>query len=127
MSVNVISSEDIENYKQMLEKHMADKAADAKHDDYYAGYFDGLKKAIDLAEKLEESKKVVIPRFVADWIEKAKVYYGDEVDPLRIISWMGDYVGGTESQYEWMKNIYNQKLLLNAIVTGYEVEEIEDE
>ncbi|MDE3751860.1 DUF1642 domain-containing protein [Pediococcus pentosaceus] len=127
MSVNVISSEDIENYKQMLEKHMADKAADAKHDDYYAGYFDGLKKAIDLAEKLEESKKVVIPRFVADWIEKAKVYYGDEVDPLRIIFWMGDYVGGTESQYEWMKNIYNQKLLLNAIVTGYEVEEIEDE
>ncbi|WP_069825274.1 DUF1642 domain-containing protein [Pediococcus pentosaceus] len=127
MSVNVISSEDIENYKQMLEKHMADKAADAKHDDYYAGYFDGLKKAIDLAEKLEESKKVVIPRFVADWIEKAKVYYDDEVDPLRIISWMGDYVGGTESQYEWMKNIYNQKLLLNAIVTGYEVEEIEDE
>ncbi|WP_432749209.1 hypothetical protein [Pediococcus pentosaceus] len=54
MSVNVISSEDIENYKQMLEKHMADKAADAKHDDYYAGYFDGLKKAIDLAEKLDK-------------------------------------------------------------------------
>ncbi|MCT3021085.1 hypothetical protein EFN43_08445 [Pediococcus pentosaceus] len=54
MSVNVISSEDIENYKQTLEKNMADKAADAKHDDYYAGYFDGLEKAIDLAEKLDE-------------------------------------------------------------------------
>lgn len=123
MSVNVISSEDIENYKQMLEKHMADKAADAKHDDYYAGYFDGLKKAIDLAEKLDEPRKVVIPQFVDDWIGNARIYYGDEVDPLGIIFWIGDYIGSTELHYEWLENIYNQKLLLNAIVNGYEVED----
>ncbi|WP_099299937.1 DUF1642 domain-containing protein [Pediococcus pentosaceus] len=71
----------------------------------------------------DEPKKVVIPQFVDDWIEKAKVYYGDEVEPLRIIFWVGDYVDDTESHYEWLKNIYNQKLLLNAIVNGYEVED----
>lgn len=84
--------------------------------------FDVINHAIDLVEQLEELKKVVIPQFVADWIEEAKVYYGDEVDPLRIIFWIGDYISDTDSHYEWLKNIDNQKLLLNAIASGYEVE-----
>ncbi|MGY4789939.1 hypothetical protein ACXDFG_04230 [Pediococcus pentosaceus] len=43
-----------DEYVKTLQKEEDDKAADAKHDDYYAGYFDGLKKAIDLAEKLDK-------------------------------------------------------------------------
>ncbi|MCL3857911.1 DUF1642 domain-containing protein [Pediococcus pentosaceus] len=123
MSVNVISSEDIENYKQMLEKHMADKAADAKHDDYYAGYFDGLKKAIDLAEKLEESEKVVIPQFVADWIEE----YSKDFAPLGIVYQILNRSLEKDVQNHWRNDEGNQKLLLNAVANGYEVEEIEDE
>lgn len=84
--------------------------------------FDVINHAIDLAEKLEEPKKVVIPEFAADWIEKAKVYYGDEIDPLRIIDWIDDYVSSIGPHYEWIYNIDNQKLLLNAIANGYEVE-----
>ena len=111
-----------EEYVKTLEKIVADNAVDAKHDDYYDGYFGGLKKAIKLTKELDEPKQVIIPQFVADWIEEAKVYYGDEVDPLRIIFWIGDYISDTDSHYEWLGNIDNQELLLNAIANGYEVE-----
>lgn len=86
------------------------------------GYSDGLDYAVNLVEKLDEPKKVVIPQFVADWIEEAKEYYVDEVDPLRIVFWIGDYISDTNSHYEWLKNIHNQELLFNAIANGYEVE-----
>ncbi|KAF0422867.1 DUF1642 domain-containing protein [Pediococcus pentosaceus] len=110
-----------DEYVKTLEKHMA-KVADSKYDDYYAGCFDGLKKAIDLAEKLDEPKKVVIPQFVANWIEEAKIYSDNEVDSLKIIFWIGDYISDTDSHYEWLGNIDNQELLLNAIANGYEIE-----
>lgn len=109
-----------DEYLKTLEKHMA-KVADAIQDDYYTGYFDGLKYAVDLAEKLDEPKKVVIPQFIAEWIEEAKIYSDNEVDPLGIIYWMDD-CNGSEPRYKWLKNIDNQKLLLNAIANGYEVE-----
>ncbi|MBF7131107.1 hypothetical protein ITQ94_06450 [Pediococcus pentosaceus] len=38
-----------DEYVKTLEKHMA-KVADSKYDDYYAGCFDGLKKAIDVVK-----------------------------------------------------------------------------
>lgn len=76
----------------------------------------------ELMEQLDEPKKVIIPQFVADWIEEAKLYSGNEVDPLRIIFWMGEYVDSTESHYEWLNDISNQKLLLNAVTNGYDVE-----
>ncbi|WP_196479459.1 DUF1642 domain-containing protein [Pediococcus acidilactici] len=62
-----------------------------------------------------------IPQFVADWIEEAKEHYGSEIDPLKIVYWTGDYISDTDSHYEWLENIYNQKLLLNAVINGYEV------
>ena len=111
-----------EEYVKTLEKVAADNAVNAKHDDYYNGYFDGLKKAIDLAEKLDEPKKIVIPKFVADWIKKAKVYYGDEVSLMGIVYWIRNHGADTESHYEWLQDAKNQKLLLNAIANGYEVE-----
>lgn len=88
----------------------------------YGWYFNGVDYAIDLAEKLDEPKKVVVPQFVDDWIEKAKVYYGDEVNLLGIVYWIRNYCADIELHYEWLKNIDNQKLLLNAIANGYEVE-----
>lgn len=111
-----------DEYVKAIEKHMADKAVLSKQDAYYAGYFDGLEKAVDLAEKLDESKKVVIPQFVADWIEEAKEYYEDEISPLKIVYWIGEYIDDVTPHYEWLKNIDNQILLFNAIANGYEVE-----
>ncbi|QYY85566.1 DUF1642 domain-containing protein [Pediococcus pentosaceus] len=111
-----------DEYVKILQKEEDDNAQEAEDNGYGSGYYDGLDYAVDLAEKLDEPKKAVIPQFVADWIEEAKVYYGDEVDPLRIIFWIGDYISDADSHYEWLKNIDNQKLLLNAIANGYEVD-----
>lgn len=112
-----------EEYVKTLEKVAADNAVNAKHDDYYDGYFDGLKKAIKLTKELDEPKKVVIPKFVADWIAEAKSYYINDVDSLGIVYWICNHCTDTESNYEWLKNIDNQKLLLNVIANGYEVKE----
>ena len=79
---------------------------------------DKFKKLLD---ELDEPKKVYIPQFVAHWIEEAKEHYGSEIDPLNIVYWIGDYIGNTDPHYEWLENICNQKLLLNAVINGYEV------
>lgn len=84
--------------------------------------FDVINHAIDLVEQLDEPKKVVIPQFMADWIEEAKEYYGSEINPLKIVYWACGHIIETDSHYERLENIYNQKLLLNAAINGYEVE-----
>jgi hypothetical protein len=110
-----------EEYTKTLEKHMA-KVADSKYDDYYAGCFDGLRKAIDLAKKLNEPKKVVIPQFAADWITKTKANFTDE--PLYTAEVIANAIDeGTDYHFDWLEDVENQKLLLNAIANGYEVEE----
>lgn len=89
---------------------------------YLSEWIDTCEEVLKLLDKVDEPSKPVVPQFVADWIEDAKEYYGDEVDPLRIIYWTGDYISDTDSHYEWLENIENQKLLFNAIANGYEIE-----
>lgn len=108
-----------DEYTKTLEKYMADN--DLEREDGLT-YLDGIQDAAALARQLDEPKKVIIPHFVADWIEKAKLYFGDEVNLLEIVYWIRNYCADTESHYEWINDIDNQKLLLNAIANGYEVE-----
>lgn len=88
--------------------------------EYLKGSYEAYRLAVDMLEHLE-SEKVTIPQFVADWIEEAKEHYGSEIDPLNIVYWTGDYISDTDPHYEWLENICNQKLLLNAVINGYEV------
>lgn len=117
---------DIEEVKEELTKHMVEAHLDYMEDpvdgEHADGYASGCEYAIKLLENLQE-KKVVIPQFVDDWIEEAKVDSDNEVNPLGIIFYIGDYIDSTESHYEWLNDIGNQKLLFNAIANGYEVEE----
>ncbi|MBM9929308.1 DUF1642 domain-containing protein [Pediococcus pentosaceus] len=76
-----------------------------------------LKKAIGLAEKLDEPKKVVIPQFVADWIEEAA-----QPSNIATISVMYRDVIRYGKHIDWFKNHDNQRLLLKALLYGYEVE-----
>lgn len=108
-----------DEYVKTLKKYMADN--ELEQEDGFT-YLDGIQEAAALARQLDEPKKVVIPQFVEDWIEEAKEHYGSEIDPLKIVYWTGGHVINTDSHYEWLENIYNQKLLLNAAINGYEVE-----
>ena len=114
-----------DEYIEKLTKYYEDNKL-GEADSYDEGYTDGLTEVFDyaiiLAERLDGPKKVVIPQFVADWIENARIYYGDEVNLLGIVYWIRNYCADIELHYEWLKNIDNQKLLLNAIASGYEVE-----
>lgn len=89
---------------------------------YLSEWIDTCEEVLKLLDKVDEPSKPVVPQFVADWIEDAKEYYGDEIDSLRIIYWIGDYISDINSHYEWLGNIENQKLLFNAIANGYEIE-----
>ncbi|MFQ4154639.1 DUF1642 domain-containing protein [Pediococcus pentosaceus] len=83
----------------------------------YGWYFNGLDYAVDLAEKLDESKKVVIPHFVADWIREAA-----QPSNLATISVMYSDAIRYGKHIDWFKNHDNQRLLLKALLYGYEVE-----
>lgn len=114
----MIKDEYIEKLKKYYKAHKLEEA-----DSYGEGYTDGLTEAfdyaIDLAEELDEPKKVVIPQFVADWIENDLDYVGKE--PVNIVRGVVED-GDCGPRGEWLDSIDNQKLLLNAIANGYEVE-----
>lgn len=92
----------------------------------YGWYFNGVDYAIDLAEKLDEPKKVIVPKFVAndidrrkkkgstlrifledtfDWRTKSDVYYwffadgGDENFMKYISAWNNGYEVKKEPKY----------------------------
>ncbi|MGK4184952.1 DUF1642 domain-containing protein [Pediococcus pentosaceus] len=108
-----------EEYVKTLEKYVAEKVVDDKQDNYYDGYFDGLKCAADLAEKLDEPKKVVIPEFIANDIKYHKKC------GYTLLGALGSaFDQGLESDvYCWFfADDGSVKKYINAWNNGYEVE-----
>ena len=64
-------------------------------------------------EQLDEPQKVVVPQFVADWIEVAKTVY----------SLSGGMTYGGPGVNKWLENEDNQRTFTLAWFDGYEVEE----
>lgn len=112
---------DIDEVKKELTKNIEEADAEytnyPENGEYPEGYASGCDYAIELLEKLDEPKKVVIPQFVADWIEND--YWGKE--PINIVHGVVED-SDCGPRGEWLDDIENQKLLLNAIANGYEVE-----
>ncbi|MCI2961037.1 DUF1642 domain-containing protein [Pediococcus pentosaceus] len=106
-----------DEYTKTLKKYMADNELEQEDG---LTYLDGIQEAATLARQLDEPKKVVIPQFVADWIENDLDYVGKE--PVNIVRGVVED-GDCGPRGEWLDSIDNQKLLLNAIANGYEVEE----
>ena len=106
-----------DEYIETLTKYVDDN--DLEREDGLT-YLDGIQEATTLARQLDEPKKVVIPQLIAKLIEGASVIYGNE--PLRIAH--GIVAKGTSNDNggSWLSDVNNQKLLLNAIANGYEVE-----
>ena len=110
-----------EEYIKKIQKYYDDhKLKEA--DSYGEGYNDVLSEALDyaifLSGKLCEPNKVVIPQFVADWIENDLDYVWEE--PINIVHRIVED-GDCGPRGEWLDDIDNQKLLLNAIANGYKV------
>lgn len=77
----------------------------------------GKKSFIDLIEQLDESEKVVVPQFVANYIEYAKNTDWDLQDLFKLI----DGEDSKELQ-KWFYHECNQETLAKAWLDGYEVE-----
>ncbi|MEM1455711.1 DUF1642 domain-containing protein [Pediococcus pentosaceus] len=111
-----------EEYVKKLKKIYRDNLNLAEDNSYGSGYCDALGEAIDLASTLDEPKKVVIPQFVDDWITRFKANFID--GPIYTAEFIADDINeGTDYHFDWLEDVDNQKLLLNAIANGYEVEE----
>lgn len=109
----------LEEEKESVEK-IRYKTAGRVDGPRFLGRLIELERVINLAEKLDEPKKVVIPKLIAKLIEGASLIYGNE--PLRIAHGIVAKGTSNDSGGSWLSDVNNQKLLLNAIANGYEVE-----
>ncbi|EPI5714663.1 DUF1642 domain-containing protein [Enterococcus faecalis] len=84
---------------------------------YIAGYGVARKEILDDLKQLDEPKKVVVPKFVAEWIEYAKKKGDSLIDSFNPWDLYGaEYIDATR----WIDN--NQETFALAWVNGYEVE-----
>lgn len=85
--------------------------------------------AIDLAKELDEPKKVVVPKFVVEWLDKHK-YSTDIIDLFLSVEYATDSDGFIAEKwdysgefYDWLNNSADvQFTLCDAMRYGYEVE-----
>lgn len=79
---------------------------------------------LGLIRLLDEPQKVVVPQFVADWIEKCKTFKHFVVSlsfALQPIVWEENNLSG--KCINWLMDANNQELFARAWLDGYEVEE----
>ncbi|HFH9428260.1 TPA: DUF1642 domain-containing protein [Enterococcus faecium] len=88
-----------------------------KYEDYWRGKTEAYFNLIGLAKQLDEPKKPVVPKFVAEWIEYAK----KKGDSLAISFKPWNLYGVEYSKADrWIED--NQETFARAWIDGYEVE-----
>ncbi|EGP5600619.1 DUF1642 domain-containing protein [Enterococcus faecium] len=102
-----------------------------KYEDYWRGKTEAYVNLIGLAKQLDEPQKPVVPKFVAEWIEKLRkqiVPYHFE-SGARFMMFIGrDFhhkkglILINEEIRQWLEKDGNEVILSNAIDYGYEVE-----
>lgn len=96
--------------------------------DYLKGADYVNERAINLAKQLEEPIKVVVPKFVAEWLDKHK-YSTDIIDLFLSVEYATDSDGFIAEKwdysgefYDWLNNSADvQFTLCDAMRYGYEV------
>ncbi len=94
--------------------------------DGYNAFYNGIDTAysiaIGLAKKLDEPKKVVVPKFVAEWIELCKglecTLYCSATSKLRDTM----HIEKAKEVSDWLDTFENHELFAHAWLDGYEVE-----
>lgn len=97
--------------------------------DYLKGANYATERAISLAKQLDEPIKVVVPKFVAEWLNKHK-YSTDIIDLFLSVEYATDSDGFVAEKwdysgefYDWLSNSADiQFTLCDAMRYGYEVE-----
>ena len=97
--------------------------------DYLKGADYANERAINLAKQLDEPIKVVVPKFVAEWLNKHK-YSTDIIDLFLSVEYATDSDGFVAEKwdysgefYDWLSNSADiQFTLCDAMRYGYEVE-----
>lgn len=78
-------------------------------------------KALDIISQIDESQKVVVPQFVADWLEVCKENLG-----FGLSTAMSHSTSAMKKQPNWVKGWFNlkdnQETFAKAWLFGYEVE-----
>lgn len=96
--------------------------------DYLKGADYANERAINLAKQLDEPIKVVVPKFVAEWLDKHK-YSTDIIDLFLSVEYATDSDGFISEKwdysgefYDWLNNSADvQFTLCDAMRYGYEV------
>ena len=104
--------------KQELIENLKDLRDSYPNNDRHDGVRQGLLIAIGAIQNLEEPKKVVIPKFVADWIEEMKQ------DKRPFYSVMSTLMNKTNHEWAIWKsaNMNFSEIVAQAWLEGYEVE-----
>ncbi|NSO32879.1 DUF1642 domain-containing protein [Enterococcus faecalis] len=97
--------------------------------DYLKGADYANERAINLAKQLDEPIKVVVPKFVAEWLNKHK-YSTDIIDLFLSVEYATDSDGFIAEKWEYSGEFYDWLsdnadtlfTLCDAIRYGYEVE-----
>ncbi|EGO5031448.1 MULTISPECIES: DUF3850 domain-containing protein [Bacteria] len=97
--------------------------------DFSRGKKDAYNNAIGLAKQIDEPEKVVVPKFVAEWLDKHK-YSTDIIDLFLSVEYATDSDGFVAEKwdysgefYDWLSNSADiQFTLCDAMRYGYEVE-----
>ncbi|MBO6342170.1 DUF1642 domain-containing protein [Enterococcus faecalis] len=97
--------------------------------DYLKGADYANERAINLTKQLDEPIKVVVPKFVAEWLDKHK-YSTDIIDLFLSVEYATDSDGFIAEKwdysgefYDWLNNSADvQFTLCDAMRYGYEVE-----
>lgn len=83
---------------------------------YGEKFYVALDDVLDLVKQLDEPEKVVVPQFVADWIEEARKSCKDVADFF-------DFDFTNEEVGKWFMQERPFDLVARAWLDGYEVEE----
>ena len=78
---------------------------------------------LNLVKQLDETEKVKVPQFVADWIEKCKNNFGFNLKSAMNINTILHYSDDCHKMIDWIKVNSNQETFARAWLDGYEAEE----
>lgn len=97
--------------------------------DFDEGFNEGVCASLNLAKQLDEPEKVVVPKFVAEWIDKHK-YSTNIIDLFSNVEYATDSDGFIAEKWEYRGEFYDWLsvnadtlfTLCDAVRYGYEVE-----